>query len=119
MRKISPRCSFISRIFGGFMKLLIGGPGTGKTYSLIEKIKELKPDKFALLSFTRQAANEAKSRLKQHYSAKDLDYVRTIHSLAFKYLGLKKEQIFSFEHQRDFGKEYGFEFSGKYRNEED
>jgi superfamily I DNA/RNA helicase len=101
------------------MKLLLGGPGTGKTYTLINMIQEAKPDNFALLSFTKQAANEAKQRLKSIYKNKELDYVRTIHSLAFKCLNLKQGCIFDHDHLKAFGNEYGFDFSNRFRVEED
>lgn len=101
------------------MKLLIGGPGTGKTYNLIKQIEELKPSNFAFLSFTRQAANEAKQRLRPLYSPRALDNVRTIHSLAFKYLNTAKGQMFIHENLMDFGKQNGYEFSNRWRYEED
>jgi superfamily I DNA/RNA helicase len=99
--------------------LLIGGPGTGKTTSLVNEIRMKQPANFAFLTFTRQAAQEAQEKLKFTYAKRELDYVRTIHSLAFKLLNLHKGSIFDFKHQIAFGKEYGYEFSGKYRDEED
>lgn len=102
------------------MDLLLGGPGTGKTTALVNRIKERKPQRFALLSFTRQAANEAKDRLKYLYSPRDLDWVRTIHSFAFRILKLNRNSMFTDNHLKDFGNECGFDFpSIVYYDEED
>jgi len=95
--------------------LLIGAPGTGKTHRLVEEIIELKPDKFALVSFTRRAAHEAKDRLRAYYSEKELKYVRTIHSLCFELLGLRTTQVMTFQDLRKFGNEWGYDFHGRYR----
>lgn len=100
-------------------KLLIGGPGTGKTTELVARIQKLRPNRFALLSFTRQAANEAKVKLGRIYNDKELEWVRTIHSLAFKILRLNRGSMFTDNHLKDFGNEHGFEFRDHYAYEED
>lgn len=48
--------------------LVLAGPGTGKTFTIIERIKSMlerniAPDKILCLTFTEAAANEMKSRL--------------------------------------------------------
>lgn len=48
--------------------LVLAGPGTGKTFTIIERIKSMlergiKPEKILCLTFTEAAANEMKSRL--------------------------------------------------------
>ena len=101
------------------MDMIIGGPGTGKTTELVSMIKFRKPNSFAMLSFTRQAAAEAKAKLSVHYSQKDLIWVRTIHSMAFQLLRLNKNSIFTYQDQLDFGNLYGYEFSAKFKFEED
>lgn len=99
--------------------LLIGAPGTGKTYSLVNKILTVKPDRFALVSFTRRAAAEAKQRLRVYYKESELKNVQTIHSLCFHLLGLKSSQVLDWRHLRKFGNEYGYEFHGRTANLED
>jgi len=72
------------------VRRVFGPPGTGKTHYMMEIIKQrlsegLKPREIAFVSYTNVAANEAKSRVAQHfpdYSEKDFSFFRTIHSLA-------------------------------------
>lgn len=99
--------------------MIIGGPGTGKTHALVDTILKEKPEKFALVSFTRRAANEAKQRLRPYYADSDLRYVRTIHSLCFELLGLRKTQVLTFQHLREFGDQYGYMFTHRNRSQED
>src|SRR5215469_163186 len=99
--------------------LLIGAPGTGKTYRLVQKILELKPSNFALVSFTRRAANEAKQRLKEYYPEKDLKWVRTIHSMCFELLGLKANQVLKHSDLLKYGSKYGYEFTFRNSSFED
>src|SRR6516164_7030162 len=93
--------------------MIVGAPGTGKTFQLVERIKREKPDNFALLTFTRQAAAEARARLTDFFSPQQLRYVRTIHSLAFELLGLTTDKIYDSSHHMRFGDEYGYFFKGR------
>lgn len=99
--------------------MLIGAPGTGKTYELIELIKQVKPEKFAFLSFTRRAAREAWTRLSSIYNESELKYIRTIHSLCFDLLGLKTSQVLSYKHIMEFANQYGYEFTPRAASMED
>ena len=75
--------------------IVLGPPGTGKTHTLLNKVddylKQTDPDKVGYFAFTKKAANEAKDRAmdKFNLSEDDLPYFRTLHSLAFKRLGIK------------------------------
>ena len=77
----------------------MGPPGTGKTTTLLNEVdKHLKntdPNKIGFFSFTQKAAYEARDRAmeKFNFSEDDLPYFRTLHSLAFRRLGIKKEQV--------------------------
>ena len=99
--------------------LLIGPPGTGKTHTLVNKVVEMKPDRFAFVSFTRRAASEAKQRLKDYYKSSELNNVQTIHSLCFNLLGLRTAQVMDWKHLRQFGNEYGYQFRGRNYSLED
>ena len=77
--------------------IVLGPPGTGKTHTLLEKVddylKTTNPDRIGYFAFTKKAANEAKGRAmdKFNLSEDDLPYFRTLHSLAFRMLGIKKK----------------------------
>lgn len=101
------------------MDLLLGGPGTGKTTELVARLNKARPNRFALLTFTRQAANEAKVKLSRVFNDKELEGVRTIHSLAFNLLKLNRNSVFTYKDKMDFGRIFGFEFSSLYMDQED
>ena len=90
--------------------IVLGPPGTGKTHTLLNKVddylKETDPDKVGYFAFTKKAANEAKGRAieKFNLTEDDLPYFRTLHSLAFRRLGINKENVMQRRHYEDLGK---------------
>ena len=90
--------------------IVLGPPGTGKTTTLLGEVdkylKNTDPDKIGFFSFTQKAAYEARDRAmkKFNFSEDDLPYFRTLHSLAFRRLGLKKENVMQAKHFEDLGK---------------
>ena len=90
--------------------IVLGPPGTGKTHTLLEKVddylKTTNPDRIGYFAFTRKAANEAKERAmkKFNFSEDDLPHFRTLHSLAFRTLGIKKDQVMQKRHYEDLGR---------------
>jgi DNA helicase-2/ATP-dependent DNA helicase PcrA len=94
--------------------IVLGPPGTGKTTTLLNKVddylKETDPDKVGYFAFTQKAAYEARDRAikKFNLTEDDLPYFRTLHSLAFRKLGLKKENVMQRRHYVDLGKKLGF-----------
>ena len=94
--------------------IVLGPPGTGKTTTLLNKVddylKQTDPDKIGYFAFTKKAANEARDRAikKFNLTEDDLPYFRTLHSLAFRKLGLKKDQVMQSRHYKDLGKKLGF-----------
>ena len=89
--------------------IVLGPPGTGKTETLLTKVeeylKETDPDKIGYFAFTQKAANEARDRAikKFNLTEDDLPYFRTLHSLAFRKLGIKKENVMQPHHYKDLG----------------
>ena len=81
-------------------QLIFGPPGCGKTYTLMQILKrELEggtdPQKIGFVSFSRKAIAEAKERAASvlNLTDKDMPYFRTLHSMGFHWLGVKKEEV--------------------------
>ena len=98
---------------------LFGPPGTGKTTKLLKYVKTFLKlgtpiDKIGYFAFTTKAANEAIDRMLDYHTAfqrKDLKYFRTLHSLAFTTLGLKKSEVLQDEHYEDIGRRLGIQMT--------
>lgn len=97
---------------------VFGPPGSGKTTYLLGVVdKELErgvnPARIGYFSFTRKAANEAKERAvaKFPHLNPDLDFpwFRTLHSLAYRCLGVMNKDMMSPEHFKEFAKQSGIE----------
>jgi len=94
--------------------IVLGPPGTGKTTTLLNKVddylKETDPDKIGYFAFTQKAAYHARDEAikKFNLTEDDLPYFRTLHSLAFRKLGIKKDQVMQSRHYKDLGKKLGF-----------
>jgi DNA helicase-2/ATP-dependent DNA helicase PcrA len=98
-------------------KILVGPPGTGKTTRLLGIMEEemsagLDPRRVGFVSFTKKATQVAKSRALDKFSfdEKDLPYFRTVHSLAFHQMGLKRDQVMQHSHFSELGDMLGMEF---------
>ena len=96
-----------------------GPPGTGKTQKLIEICNiEMRdgrqPNEIIFCSFTRAAAHEARNRAVQRFGGVPSQYpwFSTEHAICFRMLGLKREQVFTRRHLKEFGKRYNYNFSG-------
>ena len=106
---------------------IFGPPGTGKTTTLLDLVdKELStgtpPSEIAFLAFTRKAASEARERACRRFgldAKKDLPYFRTLHSLAFRLVGLTTDQLMGPEHYREIENRIGFDLAGGTRTGED
>jgi superfamily I DNA/RNA helicase len=85
--------------------LVLGGPGAGKTYRLLQVMEEamdngVRPNRIAFVSFTTAAADEAKRRAMEKFGfeADELPYFRTLHSLVFRELGIRRDSVLCSQH---------------------
>ena len=98
---------------------VIGPPGTGKTRKLLSTVQKYIDQGMSLknigyFAFTRKAANEARDRFLADnvgLSKKDLPYFQTLHSCAFKQLGLKEENVMQEEHYKKIGETCGIQIT--------
>jgi DNA helicase II / ATP-dependent DNA helicase PcrA len=110
--------------------LIIAGPGSGKTHTLVERISYLiqtnkaKPEEILIATFTEKAAKELQTRVSNRLSEQIIVfnlnemYIGTIHSICLRileenrdYTRLKRnfkmmdqfdQQFFIYQHLRDF-----------------
>ena len=96
---------------------IFGPPGTGKTTRLLNEIDDLivkgvRPDRIGFFAFTKKAANEAKGRALTRFSLdpEDLIHFRTLHSMCFRYSGIRFDQLLSAENWRELSSQTSFDF---------
>jgi len=99
--------------------LILGPPGCGKTYTLIQRIRGalsdgVRPEEIAFVSFTRKAIQEAVERTLDEFglNIKQLSYFRTLHSIAFRALGLNRTNMMDKEDWNALGRNLGISFAG-------
>lgn len=96
------------------VEIILGPPGTGKTTALMDRLMRYlnsggTPDRVAFVSFSRRALKEVAEKV-----GGDLDefpHFRTIHSTAYHYLGLSRDDVFQFKHWQHFSEDIGMPFT--------
>ena len=89
-------------------KLILGPPGCGKTHTLINIVKEqlqdgVNPERIAFVSFSKKSIEEARLRASSvlDLPTDKVPWFRTLHSIGFKWLGMKAEEVIT---RYDFNK---------------
>lgn len=106
-------------------EIFVGCAGSGKTAALLGLVEEelakgTHPSRIGFLSFTRKATLEASERAQKRFglSKSDLPWFRTIHSLAFKILGLSQGDVFDGKGVlQEFAAYAGTEITGKWSDD--
>ena len=106
---------------------VFGPPGSGKTTYLLSIVEtelagDVHPMKIGYFAFTKKAATEARDRAIQKFPSlnpdTDFPFFRTLHSLAYRCLGISTKDMMSPENYREFALEAGIELAIENGDEE-
>jgi DNA helicase II / ATP-dependent DNA helicase PcrA len=91
---------------------VFGPPGSGKTTFLLSMVEHragrqnVHPMKIGYFAFTKKAATEARDRAIQKFPnlnpETDFPFFRTLHSLAYRCLGISTKDMMSPDHYKEF-----------------
>ena len=102
---------------------LFGGPGSGKTTALLDRVDELLADDdvdvrdVLVVSYTRAAAAEVRERLAERLDTSPRALqgnVCTMHAKAYELLDLSRGDVVGESDKKEFCEEYGVEFEDEY-----
>ena len=101
-------------------QVILGPPGTGKTSTLLSLIEDelesgTEPENIGFFTFTRTAVKEGKQRAinKFNISDRSLPFFRTLHSLAFRQLGLTRESVVGHADIKDLNEKLNIRLTGR------
>jgi superfamily I DNA/RNA helicase len=106
---------------------VFGPPGSGKTTFLLNVVEteldgKTSPVQMGYFAFTKKAATEARDRAIQKFPNlnpdSDFPWFRTLHSLAYRCLGISTKYMMSPEDYREFAQEAGIELAVETGEEE-
>ncbi|WP_435316965.1 UvrD-helicase domain-containing protein [Haloarchaeobius sp. TZWSO28] len=102
---------------------LFGGPGSGKTTALLDKVEEILEDEdvtfrdILVVSYTRAAAAEIRERLAERLDINPRSLqgnVCTMHAKAYDLLNLSRNDVVGESNKEEFCEEYGIEYEDEY-----
>jgi DNA helicase-2/ATP-dependent DNA helicase PcrA len=103
---------------------LFGGPGSGKTTALLDRVEELLAENddvtfrdVLVVSYTRAAANEVRDRLAERLDESPRALrgnVCTMHAKAYELLDLSRGDVVGETEKQEFCEEYGIEYEDEY-----
>ncbi len=102
---------------------LFGGPGSGKTTALLDRVEELLEDETVdfrdvlVVSYTRAAAAEIRERLAERLDVTPRALqgnVCTMHAKAYELLNLSRGDVVGESDKEDFCDQFGIEFEDEY-----
>jgi DNA helicase-2/ATP-dependent DNA helicase PcrA len=102
---------------------LFGGPGSGKTTALLDRVDELLERNdvtirdILVVSYTRAAAAEVRERLAERLDISPRALkgnVATMHAKAYELLDLSRGDVVGEDDKQEFCEEYGVEFEDEY-----
>ncbi len=99
--------------------LILGPPGCGKTYTLIQKVKDkleegTHPSRIGVVSFTTKAIGEFIDRACVEFNLvkDDFPHFRTLHATGYHGLGLQKSDVMGRKAYKALGEVLGLDFFG-------
>ncbi|MCY4729527.1 ATP-dependent helicase [Natronomonas gomsonensis] len=103
---------------------LFGGPGSGKTTALLDRVDEMLDEGVAVndilvVSYTRAAAQEVRERLAERLDCTPKSLrgnVCTMHAKAYELLNLSRGDVVGEKHKEAFCEEYGLDFEDEYKS---
>jgi len=110
---------------GTHLTRLFGGPGSGKTTALLDRVEEILDaddvdiSDILVVSYTRAAAAEIRERLAERL---DVDprtlqgNVSTMHAKAYNMLNLSRGEVVGDKDKEEFCDDYGLEYEDEYSN---
>jgi len=102
---------------------LFGGPGSGKTTALLDRVDELLSEDdvdvrdVLVVSYTRAAAAEVRERLAERLDVSPRSLkgnVCTMHAKAYELLNLSRGDVVGESDKQEFAEEYGIEYEDQY-----
>lgn len=100
--------------------IVLGPPGTGKTTTLLAEVDAalaagVRPERIGYFTFTRRGAQEAVDRAVEKFGLdrKSFPYFRTLHSLCFRELNMKRGDVFEGSKLAEFSKYAGVRVTGR------